>query len=633
MKNKLARYLENRWLLLALSIAFISTFWVQWPRMIDHYLLEGDFRHFFWMNRFQDSELFQNDPLIYSRISEFTIGPYYFILDSGSPGYSLLFQAASSFMPFLLFSKLLVFPLTLLSVYFLFRIGELIAGRKTAFYLSLAFIVINLASPSSISTLTGLQRSFAFPIITGTLYYLMTDRDYSAALIILVAGLVYPPVFVLMAITYTLTLITVSDEYRFFVHIDVRRAIPLILAVIGSVVALSSLLFDNRGAVRTAPLSDIISSAGNNQGAAAGTASDLFNIFPFVGRGGIALIGNSILHIAALSIFALAIWLLCRKSLTKTPRTLRLFFLALWIGFGLAWLSILITSSLLLYYPSRYTEVGLIVVLLIYVAVNARSGLGAAARLIANRRRALLAVTMPVAVVAVLASANLSRYVAVEGNDPTDLRWILIALTLLLIMLIPFVGRKRRAQLSVNEDRRRNINRLAWFAGVIVIAIGSIVYVSAFYPRYYKASAAERSIFTYMETLPKDALIDGQWPTNAYIMRMYGKRQVGSNCPVTDGDRLLSPNEAYHADSSMADSVLEYCRACEVDYFMVNSDSFPDSGTGGDEQNSGTINEGSGDGGFVEPSDFLLRDVPESARLFQVDTRYIVACDESLLPG
>jgi hypothetical protein len=114
---------------LALAIGTLVALLVQGPRLADPYSVEEDFRNFYWMHRFQDSQLFEDDPLIRYRIVEYDVGPVHLIFDSGSPGYSLLFQLASYLMPVALVSKLLVFPLLWAAIYFSFALLRYANGR------------------------------------------------------------------------------------------------------------------------------------------------------------------------------------------------------------------------------------------------------------------------------------------------------------------------------------------------------------------------------------------------------------------------------------------------------------------------------------------------------------------------
>ena len=106
---------NRRWLLsLALLIAILVALRVQWSRLNDPYTIQDDFRKFHWMRRFEDPELFVDDPL--TSPTEISLGPVYLLVDEARPGYSLLFFLASPLIPPVIFNKLLIFPLLLLSV-------------------------------------------------------------------------------------------------------------------------------------------------------------------------------------------------------------------------------------------------------------------------------------------------------------------------------------------------------------------------------------------------------------------------------------------------------------------------------------------------------------------------------------
>src|SRR5690606_326728 len=120
-------------------------------QLIDPYSVEEDFRNFYWMHRFQNPELFVDDPTIYGRVATLTIGSVQLVMDTGSPLYSLLFQLMSGFISPVLLSKLLVFPLLLTAVYYMYRLGETLQGPEAGLAAALAFVSLNLASHTSIS--------------------------------------------------------------------------------------------------------------------------------------------------------------------------------------------------------------------------------------------------------------------------------------------------------------------------------------------------------------------------------------------------------------------------------------------------------------------------------------------------
>ena len=101
----------------ALIVAILATLVVQRPRISDPYAIEDDFRNMYWMHLYDDPDLFQApDPFMDNWIYKWSIRGQTLIVFTGSPAYSLFFQLVNLLVPFLLFSKFLIFPLTLVSV-------------------------------------------------------------------------------------------------------------------------------------------------------------------------------------------------------------------------------------------------------------------------------------------------------------------------------------------------------------------------------------------------------------------------------------------------------------------------------------------------------------------------------------
>jgi len=364
-------------LYLVLIITTLVAIRVQWSRLQDPYTIQDDFRKFHWMLRFEDPELFVDDPITGNAITEIRLGSLRIFVDRVRPGYSFLFFLASSFLSPVLFNELLIFPLLLLSVYFLFRIGEIAKDPVTGFTLALTFIVLTTLWTASTSVAAGVPRSFMAPILLGIVYFLMTDRYWMATGVALIAATIYLPGAVLGIATIGLaTLEPTASRWRY--RIIWRRILPLVVLfallifmlpiVVGRIESIWANLLDQNwsfGAVL------------RNPNYVSGGRLVLFRDFPFQGLGALANNYVNLWLLLVLTPLSVAINILIPQAFKDFPRALKLLFYASVILYFLAWLAMFLTSSLALYFPSRYTQTSLPLVLLLFVVMN----LGSAIRL------------------------------------------------------------------------------------------------------------------------------------------------------------------------------------------------------------------------------------------------------------
>lgn len=161
-----------------------------------------DFGSFYWINQFQAPGLFPGDQLwgdTYTTIRVFGRDvPLYF----PCLGYDLLFWAASFLVSPILFLKILPFLLAPTTVGYLFAYGTFVRDRGTGAILAIGFLFLNLATPHSLSLATGLQRSFASPLLIAMLYYLHQWAYSGATVVVVLSALFYAPVFLLATATW-----------------------------------------------------------------------------------------------------------------------------------------------------------------------------------------------------------------------------------------------------------------------------------------------------------------------------------------------------------------------------------------------------------------------------------------------
>ncbi|MCI0395884.1 MAG: hypothetical protein L0332_01045 [Chloroflexi bacterium] len=624
---------SQKWLWLALLVAFAFAVWVQWPRLSDPYAVEEDFRNAFWMHRFQDPELFQDANLaaLRPRLLEFDVGSVHLSLDSASLGYSLLFHFASYFGPIILFSKLLLFPLLLISVYIIYRIGEKVRGSGTALVLSLAFVILNFASPTSISMIGGLQRSFIFPLLLALAYTLMVERYRMTTTVIIVGGLIYPVVFVLGAITYGLVLLKPAPGRR-LPKVQQRHWLNLAALLLFAPMLLLPMLGDDsttNGRTISQQTSEAEGGLLSDPRYREGGRQTLFYVFPAIGRGGLTESATNFFHIVALSLATLIIWRVRPAVLVETPDTLKMLVLASVVCFVLAWLVALLTSSFLLYFPDRYTQATLPLFLLIFAILHLDETLRLSVAWLIKQRFKFawltLLVTLAVSGLILLLPAKNFKFLLGEGQN----RWILLLPVLLLLALniLALYRHQCREQSADPEPAVALSNRSLAVLGVICLGL-SVLYVQAVQPRFFVASPEERALYRFLETLPKDAMVAGN-PCDLDGVPLLAKRMILFSCERLhpDDEVVYDGWEAYYAADGQ--TILSFCQEYEIDYLVVNRLAF---------EKEVVIEERL----IVEPymsklvplleqNEFALRSIPGDYYLFEVGNIFIVPCTSEVL--
>ncbi|MGB3713343.1 MAG: hypothetical protein WA996_02830, partial [Candidatus Promineifilaceae bacterium] len=547
------------------------------------------------------------------------------------PAYGLLFELTNAVLDPILVSKLLAFPLLLASAYYLFRIGEEIRGSRLGMALALVFTVMNLASPATTSVIGGLRRSFALPLLFALIYYLMKRQDWKAAIVIFFSGVIYPPVFVLGTVTYGLSLFERSSTRSRF-RVNLRRAVPLVFAI--GLVGVSMLPQVKR-TVRTTAAAVTV-----EPGAATAVVDNpiyqvegrhtLFSMYPVLGLGGLTEGSANLVYIVVMAAMAVIIIRLDKSTLITFPTTLKQVIFAGLICFAAAWIGLIATSSLLLYYPSRYTQASLLAFLTIFVVTYIPQGMRQAVEWQRQNGKKLIGLVVIVSTLVIVLALNLPESSALTQTLGLSVaRALLISLSLLLLALTIVVI--RRNQLPGEE------NRVVWDQSITgwkrIIAIGTVVFGAALFisllkAPFYVASNQERELFAFIEQLPPDSTIGGH-PCSLDSIPLFAKRSVLYNCesPLKESGSVMAMLNAFYA--SELQEVLDFCDAYEVDYMVVDSRFY-------DPQylESGTI--------FFEPynsqlapmlknrREFALDDVSSSAIEFAVDSVTVVSCNESL---
>jgi len=608
---------------LALLVVVLFALWVQLPRLADPYVVEEDFRNLYWLHLLRDPDLFPERLYLEQQLFTLDLGGQRQVVSARSPMYGIVFQIGAHILELGTLSKLLIFPLLLISVYYLYGVAERTAGSGTALALSLAFITLNLASHSATSVTAGLQRSFTVPLLLALLYYLQRQRVWPAALAVFLSGTIYPAIFPVAALTYGLWLLRLAPGLPLLQRVNWRQTLPLLLACTLVIVAISPALVaqveatgDTVSQIDTAAEHKLL-----DPDYGPGGRYQIFHVFPLIGRGGFASGISDGIHMAALGLIALVIWFVNGREVRPLPHVFRLLGVASVGGFALSWGVFLLTSSFLLYLPSRYTQAPFLLLLLVFIIFNAEHALQRLAAMLTRPvvRRALLLMPLVAVSLAVLLpqpeGSNLGRQPAI--------RFLLAGLGLVLALLLYL---RRRHEPNAPSQTPVRPRRRSWAVLGIVLMVASLGYVKVVQREFYDPTPEQRALFSFLETVPRDSLIAGD-PCTLASVPLYARREVLMSCErmPRDDAAVLETLAVYYAEEPAL--IAEYCQATGADYFVVNEVTFEPEVLA-----AGTF--------FFEPytarlqpallarERFALLEVPPDSRLFTAGPYHVVSCKE-----
>jgi hypothetical protein len=533
-------------------------------------------------------------------------------------------RLVGNFMSPVLFAKLLPIPLLLISIYYLFNLSQQITGKGTALAVALGFVVFNLGADTEVSIIAGLQRSFTCPLLLALLYYLHNRRWITAAIVVLLSGTIYLPILPVCLLTYALSLVYRDPEKGWQLVISRRRMVPLLIAFAVVVIAtmpvlLPRLLDAMRSAIVAMRSGQHILADPHYQ---RGGRMALFVIFPIFGRAGIVSSASTAIQFIVLSLLALGIFLVRRSKTQPLPPVLHRLFYASLIAFGLSWLAILVTSSLLLYLPSRHTEFAFFLLLVFYVFLNIEEALNESVRRLRQLRGQAIWLALPV----LLLSAGaflLSPDSDGASGAPQTLRWLLLPLGLVLVLLLALLSRRRRpARPQETEPPLQSTTGYMWpVLGAFLLLI-SPIYIRATAPAFHSPDEDQRALYTYLQTLPEDSVIAGA-PCALDDVQFYAGRRVLYSCWRFQESNVLAGLQAYYADNP--ESLAEFCSEFDVDYLIIDDETL----------DPALIESGNF---FFEPyasalqptlqqrSRFILGELPSGATLFEQGSLSVVAC-------
>ncbi|MGD2079334.1 MAG: hypothetical protein PVH18_13200, partial [Chloroflexota bacterium] len=600
----------NIWLIAALLVAIIVALWVQWPNISDPYAVQDDFRKFYWMHRYADPGLYPDQGQILPTVRHIDLGFIALDVDITSPLYNLIFYLASPFLSINLTSKLLIFPLILLSVYLLYKIGARDGKPGTGFALATIFTILNLTSPDTISVASGLQRAFAMPMTLAVVYCLMIGRYWLAAIALAIGGLIYPPTLLLGLLVYLPSLFSLKIRpLRFKIYW--RRAYPLLaLAGLASVVLLPAI---SRQIIRI-DLDSIFRFDGlqrllNNPSYQPDSRYPLFDpLFPIlVGRAGFFTRVELWWWAVVLALLSSTFVLLKPSSWRAFPGPLKHLLGAGFIGYALGWFGVVLTGSFILYLPNRYSRVGIFLALLAFVVMSAEEAIPSALTRLkqSNRRIAWLPILVTVGTcLALLWFIQGDILVRLSSTKVVEMTWNVVLAAGIFAGALTI----RALDRFIPDDRRRlsgdvQIKGWQWALIGVLALIPNWPYISQTHGKdlYLTIDENSKNVMAYLETVPVESRIMGQ-PCAMDSVAFLTKRSVLWSCkqPVAPIDVRNDSIAAYNGDSLI--EVFQFCQRHDVDYMVVDTNSFPDG---------------------TQPA---LLDVPNDLKVYESGDQFVMLC-------
>jgi hypothetical protein len=627
--------------LLAVFVAILALLWLQAPNLSDPFRVDEDFRTFYWMNKFRNPDLFPSDQLRGDQYTFINLFGNRIPVNYDSPGFGVLYYLASFLMEPVFFSKVLPFFLLPVTILYLYNFGYLAKSPAAGSLLAIGFTFVNLASPSSISVVSGLQRSFAIPLVVAQSYYLYRKKFALAMITTVLGAFIYAPIFVLSVVSWGLSIFSgmiQKDKFRMrqvgFSYLLLATTLGLMIlspAVIrrvsnNSAIAVNSNTNEN-GAVNEIGVLDPIEQNPNYQSEG---RFALFEIAPVIGRGGIVDIPLDAVHFLALFIFALIMFFVLGRSAFNLPGAIWNLLWASLILFLASWLAILITNTFLLYLPSRYTRVGIFLFLWIFLALNFQEFVKRSMQVLRNNPRSRVWLLL---VIEAVLLGLIFLYPVADTILGKNMRWLLVGLGMLLGGLgILYERNKVRPNRGGQDRRGAFVNHL-----LIIFLVPGVFLSWGHYARIVNGTSLlnpnhdERELLNFVSTLPSDVLIAGS-PCALDNIPLFAGRQILFSCEKIhkDPDTMISALSAYYADQET--EVAGFCQAYHVDYLVIAPQNY----------SKEYINKG---GIFFEPynqrllhliagrNHFTLDNISDDLKVFHNQEYYVVPCSIFISAG
>jgi hypothetical protein len=563
---------SRRLLAIAVACALLMTVWALSPGLWDRYRVVRDVQNFYWMARAQDADLFPTDYLYISDsvMIQANVQGFHLLLYPLSLGYGLIFYLASVYVEYIWLAKLSVLILVPICVGYLYKSGQWLKDNLTGVSLSLIFTFFVLASPLSVSIASGLQRAFALPLMIVFLYYLLRRKFISASLMIVLSALIYLPNFPLMVLTYALMFVVLDRRHGPRLNLVGAKltsfGLALLLSGVFVVLALFVQLDLLSAPVSVPAVSEPLENVTDDATYHARGAQPLFIGFPFLGRAGIFDTGGDVVNFIVLMILGLLVYKVNGPStLRRVPGALWRLLAASLIMYFISLIFVFGFSSFALYLPSRYTRISLLLVMLFFVGLNWVDFLNELPAWATRNARLIIFF---------LVSLGMA-FVAIYLIGPNQLLIIptLWIVGLMLSGVLALWGGSNLIWLFTRKSPRKHWLRwgIALLVTLIVISLGTI-YIGILGVKTTNPSRAERDIYEFVATLPKETVLAGD-PDVMTNIPLFSRRSVlfrelfpGRNAPIVEYF------DAQYAES--AQPILDFCRRYQIGYLVLDSREF-----------------------------------------------------------
>lgn len=620
---------QHRCLIVLLFISALAVLYVQWPALQNKYIVDDDWRQYYWMERFVDPQAFADDWILdnLKQVRELNVLGTTVYLQYESWAFSLLYWLGSFFVAPITFNKIVPFGLMLISVFYLFRYGQLVRNHRTAFLLGLIFIVYTLTASPNISLLPGLERSFSLPLLIVFLYYFRRQSSVGIAVTLALQAIVYFPIFVVCAAAYAFSLITKKGNWPTLTG-DFKRWLPLFIGVgLGFLFFLPALLQSTQAVL---PYATDVPVWENPYYGPTGRIPIFWSypgwnidvpIFLLIGYGGLA-VPQGINHMVPLLLIFLVMLAVLGVRQVTLPYHTRLLLWASLASFALVWLVALIFNDFILRYPFKYTSASLPLVLMIVVAYNGEvfSEKMSQLWLTSKGRRGILLVVIGFIVLIVMRFSFFEFEARMATMSLGALVFILGVNQLALLRL-------RTADSPPISPH--HLTATAYPAFIVLTILSVFIHLFLFQPTQPVVESSEYELYDFIAALPVHSFFAGD-PKRLSNIPAFAKHGILFSAELSgvEGQKILDFYDAYYAESP--DTILAFCNSYGVTHLLVDQTHFSE-----DYLARGAF--------FFSPynadikkmtqtrSHYVLMHVPDEQKLFQGTNYFVIRCQENTL--
>jgi hypothetical protein len=185
MPTRFNRTVHLLYVLVAASAVYV---FAHWPALTNPYVIDDDVRQqIFWMQQWQDPELYQDDLLTeYAK----NYVPW---------GVQAIYKAAVGFINPVQFTKILTALLFVINAGLFFGLGLQFHDELAPIFIGLTFCAMG---DFMMKISGGLSQSFGFPLLTAYLFFLGRNNLVAAGAVIFLESLLNPYIFLLCTVTH-----------------------------------------------------------------------------------------------------------------------------------------------------------------------------------------------------------------------------------------------------------------------------------------------------------------------------------------------------------------------------------------------------------------------------------------------